>query len=58
MDAASFPDWEQAWLRDWHRQDPVDEAERRRNEGVEAFQGNRNPYVDLPDLLDRITEFR
>lgn len=34
----------------WHLADPPDAAERRRNDLVEAIQGNRNPYVDGHDL--------
>jgi len=43
-------------LLKWHRQDPPDAAERRRNDRVEGFQGNRNPFIDNPELADRIGE--
>ena len=36
----------------WHRQDPVSSKETARNNGVEAKQGNRNPFVDYPDLVE------
>ena len=36
----------------WHRQDPVSAKETARNDGVEAKQGNRNPFVDNPDLVE------
>jgi len=32
----------------WHEEDVVNDAERRRNDGVFAWQGNRNPFIDLP----------
>lgn len=38
----------------WHKDDPVSDIERTRNNSVAAFQGNRNPYIDRPDLVDRI----
>lgn len=38
----------------WNRQDPVDEIERQRNEAVYAIQGNRNPFVDFPNLAEYI----
>jgi hypothetical protein len=39
---------------DWNRQDPPDAAEKRRNDLVEQFQGNRNPFIDDHTLADRI----
>ena len=38
----------------WHEQDPPDDAERIRNDRVEALQGNRNPFVDHPEFVDAI----
>jgi len=38
-------------LYQWHLQDPVDDAERKRNEAIAQYQGNRNPYIDKPDLV-------
>jgi hypothetical protein len=37
-------------LLDWNESDPVNSAERRRNERVERYQGNRNPFVDRPEF--------
>ena len=33
----------------WHQADPVDAAERERNEVIFSFQGNRNPFIDHPE---------
>jgi len=41
-------------LLNWDRQDPPDAAERRRNDLISQFQGNRNPFVDDPSLADKI----
>lgn len=47
---------EEAILRAWHDQDPPDARERERNDRVQAVQGNRNPFVDFPQLVDRIDD--
>lgn len=36
----------------WAREDPVDTWERARNDGVFRAQGNRNPFIDWPELID------
>jgi hypothetical protein len=49
--------WEEPILRVWHVEDPPDALERRRNAAIEAAQGSRNPFVDYPHLVDRISNF-
>ncbi|MDE6715215.1 MAG: endonuclease, partial [Muribaculaceae bacterium] len=39
-------------LMAWHRADPVDQKELDRNEAVYSRQGNRNPFIDLPQLAE------
>jgi len=40
-----------ATLYDWHVNDPPDAAEISRNTKINLAQGNKNPYVDNPDLV-------
>ena len=46
------------WLRDlllqWHRMDPVSDKEKARAVEVNKIQGNRNPFIDYPDLAEFI----
>ena len=37
----------------WNELDPVDDHERLRNDTIQAIQGNRNPFVDYPQLIAR-----
>ena len=52
--------WEEfrPWLRDllleWHRMDPVSQKELTRAIEVNKIQGNRNPFIDYPDLVEYI----
>lgn len=48
---------EEAVLRVWNNEDPVDAEEMRRNEEIFKAQGNRNPFIDFPELADRIADF-
>ena len=49
-----FKPWLVEVLLGWHRADPVSEKERRRAETVFSIQGNRNPYIDYPELVEFI----
>ena len=33
-------------MEKWHREDPPNSEEKRRNSLIESIQGNRNPYID------------
>ena len=48
---------EEQTLRKWALEDPVDEDEAQRNSEIYKLQGNRNPFVDFPDLFERIQDF-
>ena len=50
----AFSDWSMQMLLEWHRADPVSPKEIIRNEGVYEEQGNRNPFVDHPELAEYI----
>ena len=41
-------------LMKWHREDPVSQKEIDRNNGIQATQGNRNPFIDYPYLAEYI----
>lgn len=48
---------EKRQLLAWHRLDPVDDAERARNQAVFGLQRNRNPFIDHPEFVDRLAEW-
>ncbi|MDE5903050.1 MAG: endonuclease, partial [Muribaculaceae bacterium] len=46
--------WAYEMLLQWGRLDPVSQKEILRNDAVEISQGNRNPFVDFPELAEYI----
>lgn len=50
-------DDEEKTLRKWHKLDPVDEQERRRNEMIRDIQGNLNPFIEYPALVEKVKKF-
>ncbi len=44
-------------IKQWHTTFLPDTIETKRNQDIFTFQGNRNPFVDYPQLADRITNF-
>lgn len=43
-------------LLKWHKEDPVDDFERNRNQVIYEAQGNRNPFIDKPEYVHLIWE--
>ena len=41
-------------LMEWNELDPVDALEMQRNDVAEDIQGNRNPFIDYPELAENI----
>lgn len=41
-------------LLQWHKQDPVSDFEKKRNEVIYKWQGNRNPFIDHPEWVEMI----
>ena len=50
----AFSTWSINMLMEWTRLDPVSEKEIKRNDAVFALQGNRNPFIDHPELAEYI----
>lgn len=46
--------WAYEMLLQWARQDPVSQKEIDRNDAAERQQGNRNPFIDFPELAEYI----
>ncbi len=49
-----FSDWSLELMLKWHHEDPVCLKEVRRNEEIYKIQGNRNPFIDYPVLVEHI----
>jgi endonuclease I len=41
-------------LYEWHQNDLVDTQEIKRNNDIYEFQGNRNPFIDHPEWVEKI----
>lgn len=49
-----FSQWTINLLMKWHRQDPVSQKEKDRNDVLYQFQHNRNPFIDYPEMAEYI----
>ncbi|MEO7310367.1 MAG: endonuclease [Chitinophagaceae bacterium] len=57
MDPTTYPSVDLPYLKlmlKWNSQDPVSQKEIDRNNAGYTFQGNRNPYIDHPEYVDRV----
>lgn len=57
LGSSTFPGlqtWELNVLLSWHNQDPVSQAEIKRNNASYSYQGNRNPFIDNPSYVNLI----
>lgn len=48
---------QEEFLRAWHFIDPIDNDEIERNNEVSKFQGNLNPFILDPELINQIKDF-
>lgn len=50
----TLKEWAYKLYMQWGKQDPVSDIEITRNNSVSSIQGNRNPYVDFPNLPEYV----
>jgi endonuclease I len=48
---------QEKYLREWFVEDGVSQKEQLRNDKIERLQGNRNPFIDEPELIEFISDF-
>lgn len=48
---------QEAAFRLWNRQFPPDSIDIRRNNAIQTYQNNRNPFIDHPEFVERIAAF-
>ena len=53
-DYPTLKPWAVNLLLSWHRADPVSKKEIDRNDAIYQIQGNRNPFIDFPELAEYI----
>lgn len=51
----NFLNSQESILRQWHKAFPPTAENRKRNSDIALLQKNRNPFIDYPQFLDRIT---
>lgn len=53
-DYPTLKEWAYKLYIEWAKADGVDDIEVKRNAAVYKIQGNRNPYVDFPNLMEYV----
>lgn len=53
----AIPANQEVTLKKWHNENPVTDEELSRNDEIYKVQGNRNPFIDHPELVDSISDF-
>lgn len=48
---------EEAVMKKWNREHPVNAEEVARNDEISKIQGDRNPFVDHPEIAEQIADF-
>jgi endonuclease I len=60
FDNSTFPSVKINYLKlmiKWHNQDPVSQKEIDRNNAAYTYQGNRNPFIDSPQYVNRVWSY-
>jgi len=52
-----IPSDEETILKEWHKNDPVDDQEKANHELIAKHQLTRNPFIDYPELATTIQDF-
>lgn len=52
---SNFLNSQESILRNWHSTYSPDAIDIKRNNDIFSFQNNRNPFIDYPQFIDRIT---
>ncbi|MBX7240346.1 MAG: endonuclease [Bacteroidia bacterium] len=56
QDYSCFLQGQEATLRNWHTQFLPGVAEQNRNNVISSLQNNRNPFIDYPQFIERISK--
>ncbi len=49
--------YQETAFRDWNKKFPPTLKSKTRNNGIQLYQGNRNPFIDHPEFVERINTF-